>query len=470
MAARLFVAVVGALGYVYASPDDACSERNTTTLGLTLSKPLGLRVTRPMVNGKPTFGAIVGDLLDGGSALNLDNDTQKLLINSRIMNVNNKSVLGYNIEEIVHLIYNAPSPVEIEFILTQTKNFTNNETFDRQVQWVQSKGGIINPKIEFRTEDRHDPSSLFGIFARRGIEKGEVLLAIPWDCILGRAMNEDYFIGDCNVVERVVKELNEGEESPYAPYVASLKETLRRHSGLIPSSWSNAGKKLLLQVSNGHELPPADPFSLYREIVKNPCSKEDAPARDKAHYQNVAFLLKTHGEDNWMMPLSEKFNHDKKLVGARLKFPSSDDPYGYGLIVESTRQVKEGEQIYTDYRSGHYYGALDYTTAELFSDFGFVEQYPQRWRFHTGSQAIGFDLENSDDDCRITWHVDKRFITEESVSFLREHLIRLRQLDDEIEQSLAPQSERESVRQFREAMMIALSCSIQKIDLTLNQA
>lgn len=424
-------------------------------LRLRLSKPLGLHLNSPItLNGELSTGAMVYSLSHShGSAQRLDQRNQQEVVGSTILRINNETMIDLDISQVMKHIEAADSPVDIEFGINEKHSPTSNNV--RQVQWVQSYGGYFSRKQMFRHQDPNDSSSLFGVFATDDIEEGELLAAIPWECIIARDDDDDDDTF-CDTVQYITNELKKGSSSAYAPYLESLAETLERHAGLLPSAWSRAGQDLFLKTVGKEGLPPTAPFYLKQEWDACPCQQ------DCSLQQKVACLIHTHGEDGMMVPLSEKYNHHKRLAGAMLHFPESGP---FGLKVRATRSIQKGEQVYLDYRAKDTaYGSPDYGTPELLRDFGFVESYPQRWTFH----GFGFDIDmdDSNGDLQISWldeyHGDSR-VSKEALAFLVRQLHRLEQLDSEIDKSRAPMAEIDIITQFRDSMMTAIRHVIEDV-------
>lgn len=369
---------------------------------------------------------------------------EQQMVESSIVPVHNESLaFDKNSSQVTECI-NTPAVASI----LSTTDSRNDILISRQIEWVEALGGLINPKQAFRHEDPLDPSSLFGVFASDDIEEGEILTAIPNECIL-----EDESWTLCNTTNLVVGELAKGNSSLFAPFVASLQDTLDRHSGQLFSSWSPAGKELLETLLGDGVLPPKKPFRYQRQWEKCDCQDDDCALR-----RDVAHLLFTHGEDLSLVPLSEKYNHNKRLASAKLVFPKKGP---FGLKVKATRDIQEGEQIYLDYRHGGSYNSPKYGTPELLRDFGFIEPMPQRWTFH--KQEIGFDIDVKQDgsgDLQVTWlqeyHGKDAQVSDEALEFLVEELHRLEKLDSAIKTFMASPSEQDTIRQYRDSMMVAI--------------
>ena len=52
------------------------------------------------------------------------------------------------------------------------------------IDWLHSKGGTFNEKLEIRRVDRSDQESKYGIFAKEDIRVKELLFDIPAKCLI----------------------------------------------------------------------------------------------------------------------------------------------------------------------------------------------------------------------------------------------------------------------------------------------
>ena len=107
----------------------------------------------------------------------------------------------------------------------------------------------------------------------------------------------------------------------------------------------------------------------------------------------------------------------------------------------------------------------------MFRDYGFVEQYPQRWIFH--SQKFGFDIDNGVDGARlrVTWldeSMGQQFgclynVMEASIHFLGRQLARLKQVNKTKlhEPRTMPRHEFEMIVRYFEAMATAMKTAIE---------
>ncbi len=122
------------------------------------------------------------------------------------------------------------------------------------IAWVRSKGGSFSDKLEIR---KH-PLGYMGVFATADISAKETLFRIPKECYiqifdliddihhLVETTEEEFYNNYCKLAHKMMTEMELGESSDFAPYIAYLKT---QESGQLPANWSKAGKDLLRQVA-----------------------------------------------------------------------------------------------------------------------------------------------------------------------------------------------------------------------------
>lgn len=332
---------------------------------------------------------------------------------------------------------------------------------NKLIDWVRSKGGYWNPKQEFKSEN-----GLHGVFSTQDIDEGEILASIPWRSVIGVPFRKDRF-DSCDIVERLAKEMEKGDESDYSLYVQELVETAKQHSRLLPSYWSTQGQELLLKITGYGVLPPVDPLLLENKW-KQSCE----------HISKEATLLVlTHGESFGMVPITDKYNsRGGNYTGAYFSIEGQDAIIA--LEIRAYRNVKAGEQIFTDYRD---YGKVG--TAELLRDYGFTEFYPQRWIFP--DQEIAFDIIHKK---KMTVHWHRRIMKytfkspmresdqfrENTLQFLDGQLERLETyihpiLMQHLEARSLPEHESEIIHKFYTDLTIALQLAINDIKTKIVQ-
>ena len=92
---------------------------------------------------------------------------------------------------------------------------------------------------------------------------------------------------------------------------------------------------------------------------------------EEEQYWKAAHLYHTRSADIGIIPLYEVLNHHNGKINTRL----SRDEEG-GLIVTASVDILEGEPIYLSYAREGMESSID-----VFNKYGFVEDYPQLWRW-----------------------------------------------------------------------------------------
>ena len=270
------------------------------------------------------------------------------------------------------------------------------------IEWIRSNpDGIIHESLRVGREIPGDPNSINGLFVKSdtaAIEKGDVIARIPWDCTInpGKKYNFDTF-ESCNNVYKLADELRLGEESTKAPYVRYLLSLPR---GTMPGEWNEMAQDFLSIVLDHGQLPP------YEEQWKFDFNIDwlgDCDGHEDDEFERAAYHLNhSRDEDTLMVPIYDMMNHSndpKKLNTLTYKPIATGDVFR----VVASRRIEPGEQVYNSYNrcnrcSLSLFGVdpdecetfSGYSTSDILSYFGFVEDYPQSWLFDSN--------DSSDDD------------------------------------------------------------------------
>jgi hypothetical protein len=255
------------------------------------------------------------------------------------------------------------------------------------MEWMQSKGGYINPKVEIRRWDPTDLTSYFGVFTNAPIQNDELLIKIPAEITIHLAeetQDWDYQQVVCELAWTFKEEFELGNESDYAPYINYLKS---QPKGQIPAMWSRAGQHLLMRVqgdlnTNGVETytDGNEMTSWLEEWFENDCMLR-VQHQDEEGSLNPYFLaLATQrGYDYAMLPIYDMINHHNGNKINTITRPSIFHSNGFGVY--AIRDLKAGEELFYSYHGCPDCGnSLSYWgTPEMLRDFGFVESYPRRF-------------------------------------------------------------------------------------------
>eukprot|EP00547_Thalassionema_nitzschioides_P012345 CAMPEP_0194261054 /NCGR_PEP_ID=MMETSP0158-20130606/45824_1 /TAXON_ID=33649 /ORGANISM="Thalassionema nitzschioides, Strain L26-B" /LENGTH=1291 /DNA_ID=CAMNT_0039001161 /DNA_START=88 /DNA_END=3964 /DNA_ORIENTATION=- len=282
-----------------------------------------------------------------------------------------------------------------------------------QIDWLRAKGGTFNDKLEIRHADQSDPTSRYGMYATGDIPEDELLIEVPRSCLLTAGDDTGSYGGMwCPTVRNLIKEMRKGDESDFAPYAKYLK--VQPH-GQLPSAWSDAGKELLLEVLGqndedpSNDLRPAEPIDWIDSDWYQECKGGDDPFE-----QNAGLMLVQRGWDDIMIPVYDMMSHrNGKWLNTK---SNSVHEKTENVRVSASQDIKAGDEIYTTYNfcedCGNR-GTKHFGTPEIFRDYGFVENYPQRW--FLGRKGASFELDEEFDEdgtptgaIKLTWLEKKR--------------------------------------------------------------
>mmetsp|Transcript_2483 Transcript_2483/g.3696 ORF Transcript_2483/g.3696 Transcript_2483/m.3696 type:complete len:401 (+) Transcript_2483:85-1287(+) len=287
------------------------------------------------------------------------------------------------------------------------------------VNWVQSEEGFVNDKIQIRRVDPADPNSYFGVFANADIDAHEVLMEIPQSCYIEifDVAKDEYVVQDsaedsmaayhsniCNLSHRLMEEMELGNGSEYAPYIAYLKA---QKPGQLPVSWSQSGKDLLRQVLRpGHD--GVDWIDMYF-LQNNSTNQKDACITNDPFEINMLELTVQRSYDAALIPIWDMLNHHNGHYNAEQITSIYDE---VGTIVHASKAIFSGEEILASYDKCFDCGddAMEQGTPEILKNFGFVEGYPHRWVFNgddgkfDGLEDLWFEVHSDGTDERwIEW-------------------------------------------------------------------
>ncbi|CAB9507282.1 Spermidine synthase 1 [Seminavis robusta] len=250
---------------------------------------------------------------------------------------------------------------------------------ERQIDWLRSKkGGFYSPKITIRPLFESDSDTVpLGLFASgEGFQKGETVMVVPrqWLLTTGSEFSEDM----CHTAENLVRQRKLQDESDYEPYVSYVfsKERIT-----LPSTFSSRGKSLLLLI-RGQQLPPDD---LTKVSFAQHCTHSMSldQEEDKEMLEFAYLTVVSRAWSDKLVPVFDMINHHSGRyanVDSTSILTGTDD-----ITVHALRDIPPGEQLFLSYmdcidEQGY---ELDYVLPQMLRDFGFVDEYPQRWTFPT---------------------------------------------------------------------------------------
>eukprot|EP00536_Pseudo-nitzschia_multiseries_P004823 jgi/Psemu1/64805/estExt_Genemark1.C_840034 len=356
-----------------------------------------------------------------------------------------------------------------------------------QVDWVLSKGGSFDTtKIAIQPIDVKEgskncsPDSNLGLFAANDIQQGDLLIQIPAAAILKGEFDESRCDGTLTLLQEITKGRDATEFAPYLEYLYSKEGILS-----IPSMWSSAGRNLLKTI-HGPNLKPHD---MVDTSFVNDCigKKDEVEIKEEETLQQVEFAYATmlsRSMDESLVPLVDMINHNVDFNVEIETTKGSDDTEDPDVVeVHAASTIHKGEQLYINYRRRDRDGIRQ--TAHLLRNFGFVEEYPQRWVLPTPPRRsnidennvpheIIFDVVRVEDgkDYEIEWFDPTKPILFDFVAeHLQKEMDRIAEIEPlviQITETLTSENERKTILQYYRSLIIAYKIVIASIEKAID--
>ena len=212
-------------------------------------------------------------------------------------------------------------------------------------EWIQDgPDGYFNPKQEYRYETPGDSSTVPGMYAAEVIKAGEILLRVPWDRILFSDDPDEDGQLCCGTVRALAREMGEGADSGWAPYVEYLNA---QPDDVIPSGWAEEAQLLLRRVVggtnhvDGGEIGPDEPTEWIELDWYDVCDGD----RDDGLSAKAALLAVQHADGEKMVPVYGMYNHRN----GRFFNTESVTTKGRYHTTRASRNIQPGEQIYVSH-------------------------------------------------------------------------------------------------------------------------
>ena len=351
---------------------------------------------------------------------------------------------------------------------------------EKTIEWVRSQGGFVHEALKFQPifeEGADRTANPSGVFAAADFKKGDALITIPRSCLI---VGSDG--GECSVIPEIVRERRLGDASRYAPYVSYLYDG--NAMAPLPSQYS-AEAKTILDKLIGSELPTSK--TMTRMSLAN-CGDDYLEAEEDRELSEQAFyFVLQRSWDNVMVPIYDLINH-RSGRWLNVDSTSTKDPRK-GVTVFALRDIKAGEQLHNAYNNctdSQY--PTTYVAQHIMRDFGFVEQYPQRWQFQPLERFhMVFDVDEREPEAEAEAAEDKRlfvtwvhsiigaiedggppddwsdFTRDVAVRYFSAHLQRLEGLKNFVTDGvshLESSHERETITEFYEALVTAMQLAM----------
>ncbi|KAL7465983.1 hypothetical protein ACHAXS_006295, partial [Conticribra weissflogii] len=172
----------------------------------------------------------------------------------------------------------------------------------------------------------------------------------------------------CNQIAKIVEELNKGEASEWHEYF-SFDDSL---GSRIPLQWDDRAHpggltgRALMELQG---LPPSGETHRHIDWFKANCLDDREGGVSEVEWRAL-LIATTRSSDRGLIPMYDLMNHHNGLINTRL---SVDD---IGFVVTASTDIAANEQIYSTYARSGWVSSVD-----LFNTYGFVEDYPQIWRW-----------------------------------------------------------------------------------------
>ena len=303
---------------------------------------------------------------------------------------------------------------------------------DEQIKWLRSKGGFVSDKIV---------QGQYGMFAASPIKKDEEIIVVPAASLISGGTGDM-----CDTAEVIAKEYALGDKSDYAPYVRYVFNSFPHHQ--LPTAWSDKAKGLFRFLIGSELNPQGFAQGSYEEICGEGASILKRAVLTLYHYfyaddvgtLDAAYrIVIARGWQDVLVPVYDLFDHRNGYYHNVDQANSAHDEKDISVV--ALRDIEEGEQLYLSYNECHDIDcegtAFSYTMPSLFNDYGFVEQYPQRFNFDSadGSELV-FEIDVKNDERMLSWLSDPPNLY--ATNWLVGHLRRMRELEstvmDEVEQ------------------------------------
>jgi len=311
---------------------------------------------------------------------------------------------------------------------------------------IQQKENIHPPVIEWLISE--DVGGYFntesiavrngGMYASKDIRKGDSIMKIPPEALIYNKESDEE--DECETARRLVYEYDVlGEEkSFYWPYLQYVFESFPHRT--VPLGWTKEGKKILRSIVGRSSLPRSYGRACGDDNSGSLPKFESDPDLFEAAFR----IVLSRGWHHVMVPVYDMVNHrnyhrDQSDGGGHnidrsstLHNPSLNLDVDGDFQIEALRDIKRGDQLHNSYNQCHDITCDDidtsYITSSIFIDYGFVEDYPRRFAFHTDNDEhdpyLGIVVEIVSDK-------EMNFILPSSPSELNEHQVNW--LQDELE-------------------------------------
>jgi hypothetical protein len=255
----------------------------------------------------------------------------------------------------------------------ESKDAATIKNFPSLVDWFHSNDGKIDPRITLGYEgggdDDGSKKGIRGLIATAHIEPETVLIHTPESLMITTAEGTH-----CGIIQRIIDELSLGDDSKWSTYFQfdgsnNFDDEASSSSPRVPTEWKMEGQPGSRALSELQGLPPAGETHRHINWYTTACNDSNEQLTDVQLRAFSMFL--TRAADLGMVPMYDLMNHHNGLINTRLEVDNDG-----GLSVISTTAIQAGVSIYNTYAREGAESSVD-----VFNTYGFVEDYPQLWRW-----------------------------------------------------------------------------------------
>jgi hypothetical protein len=287
-----------------------------------------------------------------------------------------------------------------------------NQVIDKMVEWIKENEGIVDPRQVVKKERPDDITSPTHVYATSFIPQGTVLLAVPWGLVL-EAKGETSTI--CQLVKLLRDELKlnkKNKSDDFGPYIAYL-ETVLADPIMLPTAWSESGKKLLKQVLGKNLLPDVNAIDEDYWMWKKKCLDDKDKVLKMAAQLVIGYHSPNPSEDEkWyqMIPFYDLYSPREYEYNTDFEQDEEDEE----ILLTAARDIQAGERIHTRFGFGETMGErrefIDSGVIERFHSFEFTDPSAP---YQNAKMEVEFYLdrdldENGEYTYQISWHQDVR--------------------------------------------------------------
>lgn len=218
-------------------------------------------------------------------------------------------------------------------------------------------------------------TNIRGTIATSSIPSDTILMHTPHNLLLSSHTDST-----CEDIKTILHEIRKGVESVWYIYFNFDDSSGSR----VPSQWNREGRA----VQELQGLPPSGYTHQNVDWSTESClstMEEGMNENDMEMYWKAAHIYHTRSADIGLIPLYDLMNHHNGKINTRL----SRDGNG-GLYVTALVDIQEGEPIYNTYARNGWESSVD-----TFNSYGFVEDYPQLWRWD-GEELTNVDVDETE--------------------------------------------------------------------------